>query len=109
MENVFWIGYSNEERHSAISKIQSIISKYGDVVDFKIFSDISLSIKIEIDHLPSTSHDKEVDFIPPPVFSKSNKELSGNSTLHHYLKHCGCSVELFTWWGDYMQSKCSSS
>jgi len=51
MENLFWIGYSNEERHSAINKIQSIISKYGDVVDFKLFSDISLSIKIEIEEL----------------------------------------------------------
>jgi len=51
MENVFWIGYSNEERHSAINKIQRIISKYGNVVDFKLFSDISLSIKIEIEEL----------------------------------------------------------
>jgi len=51
MENLFWIAYSNEERHSVINKIQSIISKYGDVVDFKLFSDISLSIKIEIEEL----------------------------------------------------------
>ncbi len=51
MENIFWTGYSNEERHSTINEIKSIISKYGDVVDFKLFSDISLNIKIEIAEL----------------------------------------------------------
>ena len=51
MENLFWTGYSNDERHSAINKIQSIVSKYGDLVDFHLFSDISLSMKIEIEEL----------------------------------------------------------
>ncbi len=49
MENIFWKGYSNEERHSAINKIKSVVSKYADVVDFMLFSDISLSLKIEIE------------------------------------------------------------
>lgn len=49
MENIFWTGYSNDERHAAINKFQSIISKYGDIVDIKLFSDISLSMMIEIE------------------------------------------------------------
>jgi hypothetical protein len=49
MENIFWKGYSNDERHSAINKIQSVVSKYGALVDFKLFSDISLSMTIEIE------------------------------------------------------------
>ena len=49
MENIFWTGYSNDERHAAINKIKCVVSKYGDVVDFKLFSVISLSRKIEID------------------------------------------------------------
>ena len=49
MENIFWKGYSNDERHAAISKIQSVISKYGCVVDFHLFSDISMSMTIEIE------------------------------------------------------------
>jgi hypothetical protein len=48
MKNIFWTGYCNEERQSVIPKIQHIVSKYGDVVDFKLFSDISLTIVIEI-------------------------------------------------------------
>lgn len=49
MENIFWTGFSYDERHSAINKIQSVISKYGDVVDAHFFSDISLSMTIEIE------------------------------------------------------------
>jgi len=49
MENIFWTGYSNDDRHSGIYKIQRVVSKYADVVDFKFFSDISLSMKIEIE------------------------------------------------------------
>lgn len=49
MEHIFWTGFSNDERHAAIDKIQGVISKYGDVVDFHLFSDISLSLTIEIE------------------------------------------------------------
>lgn len=49
MEKFFWTGFSNDERHAAINKIQRVISKYGDVVDFHLFSDISLSMTIEIE------------------------------------------------------------
>ncbi len=49
MENIFWTGFSNEERHSAINKIQSAVSKYGDVVVVHFFSDISLNMTIEIE------------------------------------------------------------
>lgn len=51
MENIFWTGFSNDERHSAIYKIQSVVSKYGDVVNVQLFSDISLSMTIEIEEL----------------------------------------------------------
>ncbi|TDH26924.1 hypothetical protein EXU57_08960 [Segetibacter sp. 3557_3] len=49
MENIFWIGYSNDERPVAIDKIRHVVSRYGDIVDFHIFSDISLSMTIEIE------------------------------------------------------------
>ena len=37
MENVFWTGYCNDVRHSAINKIQLVVAKYGDIVDFTFF------------------------------------------------------------------------
>ena len=49
MENIFWTGYSNNERHSSIITIENVVSKYGDIVDFKFFSDISFTMAIEIE------------------------------------------------------------
>jgi hypothetical protein len=51
MDNIFWKAYSNDERHAAIPVIQQAVSKYGDIVDSQLFSDVSLNLKIEIDEL----------------------------------------------------------
>jgi hypothetical protein len=51
MNTIFWTGYCNNERIIAISKIEEIINNYGYIIDFKQFSDISLSIKIELEEL----------------------------------------------------------
>jgi hypothetical protein len=48
MANIFWTGFSNEERHVAINKIQRVVSAFGDIVNIHLFSDISLSLTIEI-------------------------------------------------------------
>ena len=48
MNTDFWTAYSNDERHAAIDKIQSVVSKYGDIIEFKFFSDISITLIIEI-------------------------------------------------------------
>ena len=47
MDNIFWTAFSNDERHSAINKIQNMVSKYGAIVDVHFFSDISLSLTVE--------------------------------------------------------------
>lgn len=51
MRNIFWTGYSYDDRHSAIDIIQNAISKYGNVVDFHLFSDMTMSMTIEIEEL----------------------------------------------------------
>jgi hypothetical protein len=51
MKHIFWTGYSQGDRHEAIDSIKCIVSQYGDLVDFKFFSDISLSMTIEIEAL----------------------------------------------------------
>ena len=48
MENIFWTGYSNDQRHASINTIKTVATKYGDIVDFKLFSDISLTMTIEV-------------------------------------------------------------
>jgi hypothetical protein len=51
MTNIFWSLYTAGEKHTAINNILKAVSKYGDMVDSKQFSDISLSMKIEIQEI----------------------------------------------------------
>lgn len=51
MNAIFWAGFTNDERHSAITKIQRVVSKFGDIVDIHLFSDLSLSLTIEVQEL----------------------------------------------------------
>ncbi|MDY0104113.1 MAG: hypothetical protein RBS07_14350 [Lentimicrobium sp.] len=79
MENIFWTGFSDDERHSAINEIQSVISKYGDLVDVHFFSDISLTMTIEIEEFKIDKLYDELTKIigvqkPEYLNSISNKE-----------------------------------
>ena len=49
MKTIFWTGYSHEDRFVAIKAIETIVNDYGFITDFKQFSDISISIKIELE------------------------------------------------------------
>jgi hypothetical protein len=49
MDNIFWTGYSNNDRLTAITAITNIISRHADVVDSKLFSDVSLMLTIEVE------------------------------------------------------------
>jgi len=49
MENIFWTGYSNKDRYSTIAALQTVVARYADIVDCKLFSDIAVNITIEIE------------------------------------------------------------
>ncbi|MCU0448651.1 MAG: hypothetical protein MUC97_02245 [Bernardetiaceae bacterium] len=49
MQNIFWTGYSPRQRHLAINEMQQTIARHGDLVDFQSFSDLSITVKIEIE------------------------------------------------------------
>jgi ribosomal protein S8 len=49
MQNIFWTGYTDKDRNTAISEIQQIVNAYGYITDFKPFSDLSISLKIELE------------------------------------------------------------
>lgn len=56
MNRFFFTGYCKNERTIGIIDIEKIINKYGYIIDFKMFSDISLSIIIE-------TEESNVDFL----------------------------------------------
>jgi hypothetical protein len=49
MKNLFWTGYCNADRMIAIGEIEKIVSGSGYIVDFRQFSDISITIVIELE------------------------------------------------------------
>lgn len=48
-EFLFWKGYCKESRYTALDKINRIVNNSGDVVDVKQFSDVSMSLRIELE------------------------------------------------------------
>ncbi|WP_242926401.1 hypothetical protein [Pontibacter vulgaris] len=49
MQSIYWVGYCDKERNQAINEINKIINQHGFTADFKMFSDVSLSMIIEIE------------------------------------------------------------
>lgn len=83
MVNIFWTGYSHDERHTAINTLKHIVSKYGDIVDFNLFSDISISIKIEIEEFKIDELYKDLcSFIGMDKFKSLNSTAKKERTIY---------------------------
>lgn len=50
-ENIHWKGFSNRDRNEAIYEIERIVSQHGFITDHHMFSDMELTLKIEIAEL----------------------------------------------------------
>jgi hypothetical protein len=50
-EYIYWKGFCIKDRNIGIYETESIINQYGFIVDFQMFSDIEIGIKIEIEEL----------------------------------------------------------
>jgi len=49
MKKIYWTGISKDERIKAISEITEIVDRYAIILNFKKFSDIMLSLMLEVD------------------------------------------------------------
>ncbi len=49
MKRYYWTAISNEERIKAISEITGIVDRYATILNFQRFSDISLSLILEVE------------------------------------------------------------
>lgn len=47
MKRIYWTGFSKEDRTSGIIHIEEGIDNLGFIIDYKFFSDISVSLIIE--------------------------------------------------------------
>jgi len=48
-KRLFWKGISSSERHKTINELESTINRYGYITDFKMFSDLEISLIIEVE------------------------------------------------------------
>ncbi|MBD0257635.1 MAG: hypothetical protein ICV83_18130 [Cytophagales bacterium] len=79
MGKLYWTGICGQERNGAITQISSIINRYGCFTDFRLFSDVSLSMVIEVEERKVDALYAELgsylaleDF--PPIHSSSARE-----------------------------------
>ncbi len=49
MNKLYWTGICGQERTGAITQISTIINRHGCFTDFRLFSDVSLSMVIEVE------------------------------------------------------------
>lgn len=82
MKIIFWTGYSNDERITAISDIKKVVNGYGDITDFKLFSDISISVKIELKELDI---DKLYDRLKKCLGLNNFDKLNSSSTIERVI------------------------
>lgn len=47
MKKSYWTAYCKGTRLNSLNRIEAIISKYGFILNFTLFSDISISIVVE--------------------------------------------------------------
>lgn len=79
MGKLYWTGICSKERNQAITQIGAIINRHGFFTDFKLFSDVSLSMVIEIEERKVDAlYEELADYLAledfSPVHSNSAKE-----------------------------------
>lgn len=48
-ERIFWSGYCSKNRMEAVGEIEKIIADYGFLIDFTRFSDMAMSLIVELE------------------------------------------------------------
>lgn len=45
---LYWKGFCNKDRNEGIFEVERVVSKHGYILDFHMFSDLEINLKIEI-------------------------------------------------------------
>ena len=83
LPNIFWSGFTNQERATAILELEKIINQFGFIIDFKPFSDISISLVIEaeeshVNHL----YDALIGYLHMKDFDRLHSASSQERTIY---------------------------
>lgn len=82
MKRVYWTGYCKQTRLESIRNIENVISKYGFINNFNLFSDISISLIIEIEE---KNIDLLYDNLSELIYISDYKKINSTSKLEYYI------------------------
>ena len=95
MSNIFWTGYSRGERHHIIARVRETVAGYGDIVDFKFFSDISIVITIEVkERSIDTLYDDLKEQMVLDEFPRLNSESDQERVIYLNITFTRATVDL---------------
>jgi hypothetical protein len=49
VKNIFWNGYTHQDRNETISYLRTIANTYGAIIDIKKYSDLSMTFVLEVE------------------------------------------------------------
>lgn len=82
MERFYWKAYCSKNRTRSITEIRNITSKHGFILDFKRFSDVSISLSIEIErHKISILYDELREYMRLEDFDKIHSDSKMECTI----------------------------
>lgn len=83
LPHIFWSGFTSKERAAAILELERIINQFGFIIDFQPFSDISLSIVIEVEesHIDQL-HDALAKYLHMNTFDKMPTVSTKERTIY---------------------------
>jgi hypothetical protein len=82
MQNIFWTAYTDIDRHAAINQIQAVVAQFGDLIDIRLFSDISLTMTIEIEECKIDRLYEAIEMI----IGIDKSDLVNSNSTKEYLK-----------------------
>ena len=84
MKSIFWEIISSEDRIAGINHIKAVVDRYGSIMEFKKFSDLSMSLIIEMNSTdldPFRNRLKEV----ASIMSESAEDMIPGQEIMLYL------------------------
>ena len=82
MHKVYWKGISNDNRIKAISEITAVVDKHGTILNFQKFSDLALSLVVELESSRLNSlHNCLAEILTIDEFNPNTSVFTGMTIL----------------------------
>lgn len=82
-KHLYWKGYCHGERHASIYDIENVINKNGYIDDFHMFSDMAISLKINLEERHVAALHKDLaDIVQMTELNPEELQSSNECTVY---------------------------